>query len=242
MTEVDAERINGYISKNCGWYKRSIFWDLPYWSKLLIRHNLDVMHIEKNVFDNIFNTVLNVPGRTKDTTKSRQELQDICERPKYAMDDATEKYPKAEFVLDREGKQKLCEWVKSLKFPDGYASNLGRCVDFNKLRMFGMKSHDCHIFMQRLLPIALREFLATKIWEPITELCLFFRELSKTSLMEEDLSRMDDNIPIILCKLECECEFPPSFFDSMEHLPVHLAYEASIAGPVQYRWMYPFER
>src|SRR5436190_12204162 len=28
----------------------------------------------------------------------------------------------------------------------------------------------------------------------------------------------------------------------MEHLPVHLAYEARIYGPVQYRWMYPFER
>nr|GLL19544.1 uncharacterized protein LOC109149905 [Ipomoea trifida] len=28
----------------------------------------------------------------------------------------------------------------------------------------------------------------------------------------------------------------------MEHLPIHLAYEARIAGPVQYRWMYPFER
>ena len=32
------------------------------------------------------------------------------------------------------------------------------------------------------------------------------------------------------------------FFDSMEHLPVHLAYEARIAGPVHYRWMYPPER
>ncbi|WCJ25321.1 hypothetical protein M5689_007214 [Euphorbia peplus] len=28
----------------------------------------------------------------------------------------------------------------------------------------------------------------------------------------------------------------------MEHLPIHLPYEAKIAGPVQYRWMYPFER
>ncbi|XP_057786088.1 uncharacterized protein LOC131003575 [Salvia miltiorrhiza] len=28
----------------------------------------------------------------------------------------------------------------------------------------------------------------------------------------------------------------------MEHLPVHLADEARLAGPVQYRWMYPFER
>ncbi|WVZ25829.1 hypothetical protein V8G54_004373 [Vigna mungo] len=35
---------------------------------------------------------------------------------------------------------------------------------------------------------------------------------------------------------------PPSFFDSMEHLPIHLPYEAILGGPVQYRWMYPFER
>ena len=45
---------------------------------------------------------------------------------------------------------------------------------------------------------------------------------------------------ITLCKLEQV--FPPGFFDSMEHLSVHLAYEAMLGGPVQYRWMYPFER
>ncbi|KAI9118810.1 hypothetical protein K1719_010255 [Acacia pycnantha] len=28
----------------------------------------------------------------------------------------------------------------------------------------------------------------------------------------------------------------------MEHFPVHLAYEAKVGGPQQYRWMYPFER
>ncbi|XP_043719262.1 uncharacterized protein LOC122667127 [Telopea speciosissima] len=36
--------------------------------------------------------------------------------------------------------------------------------------------------------------------------------------------------------------FPPSFFDIMVHLIIHLAHEASLAGPVQYRWMYPIER
>ncbi|XP_039115814.1 uncharacterized protein LOC120251341 [Dioscorea cayenensis subsp. rotundata] len=30
------------------WKKRSIFFDLPYWQHNLLRHNLDVMHIEKN--------------------------------------------------------------------------------------------------------------------------------------------------------------------------------------------------
>ena len=28
------------------WTKRSIFWDLPYLKDSLLRHNLDVMHIE----------------------------------------------------------------------------------------------------------------------------------------------------------------------------------------------------
>jgi len=36
--------------------------------------------------------------------------------------------------------------------------------------------------------------------------------------------------------------FPPSFFDVMEHLPIHLPDEAILGGPVQFRWMYPFER
>jgi hypothetical protein len=36
--------------------------------------------------------------------------------------------------------------------------------------------------------------------------------------------------------------FPPSAFNIMMHLCVHLAYEARIAGPVQFRWMYPIER
>jgi len=36
--------------------------------------------------------------------------------------------------------------------------------------------------------------------------------------------------------------FPPSFFDIMMHLPIHLAEEAKLGGPVCYRWMYPMER
>ena len=34
----------------------------------------------------------------------------------------------------------------------------------------------------------------------------------------------------------------PSFFNVMMHLPVHLADEARLGGPVCYRWMYPVER
>ncbi|XP_050211492.2 uncharacterized protein LOC126661677 [Mercurialis annua] len=242
VTDINAEEENVHISKLncCGWKKRSIFWDLPYWSSNLIRHNLDVMHIEKNFFDNIFNTVMNVTGKTKDNAKSREDLKEFCDRPELHKDERTGKYPKASFTLDKKGKEELCNWVRELKFPDGYVSNMGRCVDMKKLKFYGMKSHDSHVFMQRLIPIAFRELLPANVWQVLTELSLFFKSLTSTVIRREDIIRLEQEIPIILCKLERI--FPPSFFDSMEHLPIHLPHEARIAGPVQYRWMYPFER
>ena len=47
------------------WKKNSIFWTLPYWRDLQVRHCLDVMHIEKNVCDAILETLINIPGKTK---------------------------------------------------------------------------------------------------------------------------------------------------------------------------------
>ncbi|XP_049406168.1 uncharacterized protein LOC125869771 [Solanum stenotomum] len=59
------------------WNKKSIFFELEYWKDNMIRHNLDMMHIEKNVFDNIFWTLLNVDGKGKDNLNSRLDLQEM---------------------------------------------------------------------------------------------------------------------------------------------------------------------
>jgi len=50
----------------------------------------------------------------------------------------------------------------------------------------------------------------------------------------------EENITITFCKFERI--FPPTFFNSMKHIAIHLAHEARLGGPNQYRWMYPFER
>ncbi|KAL4567614.1 hypothetical protein LXL04_023203 [Taraxacum kok-saghyz] len=221
VTEENAEAVNKACIKRheCGWRKRSIFWDLPYWKTNLIRHNLDM--------------------KTKDNSKARDDMKNICKR-KELEKNHTGKYPPAPYALTREQKKFICKWVQSLAFPDGYVSNLGKCVDLSTNRLFGMKSHDCHVLMQRLMPIAFREMLPKKIWEAITELSLFFKSLTATVITTEEMKKLEAEIPVILCKLE-EI-FVPGIFNSMEHLPVHLPYEARIAGPVQFRWMYPFER
>ncbi|XP_057452852.1 uncharacterized protein LOC130744712 [Lotus japonicus] len=57
-----------------GWKKKSIFFELPYWKSLHVRHFLDVMHIEKNVCDSVIVTLLHVPGKTKDSINARLDL------------------------------------------------------------------------------------------------------------------------------------------------------------------------
>ena len=47
-----------------------IFFQLEYWKYLLLRHNLDIMHIEKNICDSIIGTLLNILGKTKDSLAS----------------------------------------------------------------------------------------------------------------------------------------------------------------------------
>ncbi|XP_058002326.1 uncharacterized protein LOC131179487 [Hevea brasiliensis] len=131
-------------------------------------------------------------------------------------------------------------WLKDLRLPDGYASNIARAVSVEDCKFFGLKSHDCHILMQRLIPIAFRDILPKAVWDELTELSHFFRDITAIILFVDNIEILEKNIIETICKLEKI--FPPGFFDSMDHLPIHIAYEAKVGGPVQYRWMYPFER
>jgi hypothetical protein len=59
------------------WSQMVSLWKLPYLHKLKVRHNLDVMHIEKNICESLMATILNIPRKTKDTIKARLELKDL---------------------------------------------------------------------------------------------------------------------------------------------------------------------
>ncbi|GKD98576.1 hypothetical protein Tco_1382473, partial [Tanacetum coccineum] len=63
INTIIEEDIDG---ENPLWKKKSVFFNLEYWEHNLLRHNLDVMHIEKNVSDNILGALLDLDGKTKD--------------------------------------------------------------------------------------------------------------------------------------------------------------------------------
>jgi hypothetical protein len=68
--------------------KQSIFWELPYWKDLDIRHLIDVIHIEKNVCESLLGTLLNTDGKTRDHGHARADLKKIGIRPELWLDDS----------------------------------------------------------------------------------------------------------------------------------------------------------
>ncbi|KAJ9561926.1 hypothetical protein OSB04_007086 [Centaurea solstitialis] len=249
LHELDGYDINfGKLVKDnpklpFNWKKKSIFFDLPYWKDNLLRHNLDVMHIEKNVCDSVVGTLMNLDGKTKDHIKARLDLQEMGIRPELhpkAQDNDKVYLPPACFSMDKNEKEIFCRVLKKVKVPDGYAANISRCVQLKPPKIFGLKSHDNHILMQQLLSLALRKVLPKHVRHPLMNLSRYYRQLCSKVLRPQDLIGLENMIAKTLCDLERI--FPPSFFDVMVHLSVHLASEAKIAGPVHYRWMYPIER
>ena len=148
--------------------------------------------------------------------------------------------PQAFFSLKPDEKDGFYDFLKSIKYPDGYAANISRSVNAKSGRLFGLKSHDCHVLLQQILPIRLRGFANKDISIALFELGSFFQDLYLRTLKRSELEKLEECIVLILCKLERF--FSLAFFDVMLHLAVHLPREAILGGPLQYRWMYLIER
>ncbi|GKC55883.1 hypothetical protein Tco_1083481, partial [Tanacetum coccineum] len=143
-------------------------------------------------------------------------------------------------VTEPENRKKFCQYIKGVKLPDGFGSCFKHKVTDNDTNITGLKSHDCHIMMQRLLPYGLQNYLPDKIAKPIIDLCSLFKQICSATLMEDDMLKAQIKVVDILCELELI--YPPALFDIMVHLVIHLPIEALEGGPIRPRWMYPFER
>ncbi|GJX00536.1 hypothetical protein Tco_0184449 [Tanacetum coccineum] len=84
------------------------------------------------------------------------------------------------------------------------------------------------------------QYLPDEVAKPIIELCLFFKQICSATLMKDKMLKAQSKVVDILCNLELI--YPPTFFDIMIHLVIHLPLEALEGGPIRPRWMFPFER
>ncbi|KAI3450489.1 hypothetical protein Pfo_007154 [Paulownia fortunei] len=189
------------------------------------------MHIEKNICDALVDTLLSIDGKSKDTVKARLDMQDMGIRSELHLKKIGDRVskPYASYTFTLEERREFYRFLKSVKFPNGYATNISKNVNVNNGKLYDLKTHDCHVLLQILLPIAIRKFLPNDMCGTIVELCNFFKKLTSRTLHVANLKKMKEDIVFILCKMEII--FPLEFFDIMVHLTIHLSRETILAGP-----------
>ncbi|KAJ8639970.1 hypothetical protein MRB53_016664 [Persea americana] len=82
-------------------------------------------------------------------------------------------------------------------------------------KLQGMKSHDCHVFMERLMPLAFQDLLDKPIWNVLTDLSRFFRDICSKTLNEKDMSILEKNI------IEITYYFPNEVLTKANRVPKH---------------------
>lgn len=203
------------------------------------KHNVDVMHIEKNVTESLLKFI----SGEKDTGSVRLDLQEKGIRPHLWLKphsnkaNAFMKYQAPYVCTGAEWKIFLSR-LSSLRVPSGYAGAFKKHVKNKKLG--SMKTHDYHVMMQQILPLCLRGLMQKPVRSAIMRLSDVFRRICVKVWDPADYDKLHSDVIYLLCDLEMY--FPPAFFDVMTHLIIHAVEELGQYGPVTCRWMYPLER
>lgn len=179
----------------------------------------------------------------KDTPAVRLDLQQRGIRPQLWLERRGPNgdrlwLPDAPYVLSSAEKQEFLNTLRSVRTPSRYVSALHTKISKGKLR--GLKSHAYHVLLQQVLPVCLRNVGEKRVVGAIMRVSRLFQRLCLKAIHRDSKEQLMEDAPETLASLEHE--FPPSFFDIMVHLTVHLVEELFICGPVHRRWMYPYER
>ncbi|CAM8940220.1 unnamed protein product [Rhodiola kirilowii] len=135
-------KFRGVNKEKLCWTHMSIFYDLPYWNTLRQPYSLDVMHIEKNVFDNINRTIFDLQGKTKDDIKAREglEQQGIQKElwwKKIRSSSGKDKVSQAPNIVLPEQRVEIFEFIRDAKYPYGYAGSLKNKINVEEINLMG---------------------------------------------------------------------------------------------------------
>jgi hypothetical protein len=147
--------------------------------------------------------------------------------------------PLASYTLTTEEKKTIYKCLHEIRAPTGFSTNIKNLVSVSKLKMSGYNTHDCHTMLSLFLAIAIRAVNQPYLKMVITRMCHFFNAISKNVIDVSELDELRKEIRVTMRQLEM-C-LPPSFFDTMEHYMIYLAYQIFVLGPSYIHYMYPYE-
>ena len=120
---------------------------------------------------------LGVYGKTKDTPEAREDQQRM-----HGKDGIDQGH--ASYALTKEEKEIFFECLLRMKVPSAFSSNIKGIINMEEKKFQNLKSHDCHVIMTQLLPVALRGLLPKNKISHCEAMCI-----SQCNLSEGNRSR-----------------------------------------------------
>jgi hypothetical protein len=102
----------------------------------MVHHAIDTMHVEKNVCEALVSTLLDIPGKTKDTLKARMDLEEMKLRKDLhhvTLENGSRKLPTPCYTLSKQEKMSLCNFLHGIKVPTGYSDNVSGMVNMKTI-------------------------------------------------------------------------------------------------------------
>jgi hypothetical protein len=207
-----------------------------------VRHAIDGMHLQKNVFESTIE-FLGLIGKVKDGLKSHKDIVDLKIGPELhpqQRPNGKQYLPPASYNLTQHERLAICKCLCRLKVPTGFPSNIRSLVSLKDMTLTGCNSHDCHMMITVFLTIAIRAIKPVFLKMVITRMWYFLNVISQKVVDYVELARLQLFMSETQARLEM-C-FPPSFFDIMEHLMIHMVGQITELGPMYFHQMWTYER
>jgi hypothetical protein len=151
------------------------------------------------------------------------------------------KLPTSCINLSKHVKKEFYGFLKNVKVPSGYSTNISRLISFPDLKVApDVKSHDYHVLLTQMIVVGIWNILLINIQEAIMNFCFFFIAIGQKVLSEEAFESLEKRHYETLCFLEMYSSL--AFFDISAHFTTHLINEIKLLDLVFLHQMYAYER
>jgi hypothetical protein len=91
--------------------------------------------------------------------------------------------------------------LTTLKFPDCYAANIKRIVNLETSKLIGLKSHNYHILIPRILSVMFHGYFNIGLWKILAELSYFYRQIWVKEISKKLMQKLEKEIVSLVYKI-----------------------------------------
>jgi hypothetical protein len=158
---------------------------------------------------------LDVANFTKDKMNTRKDLVALCDCPLLEAKTNAKgnlSRPRASYCLKLIERKEVLKWLKTLKFPDHYATNIKWAVNVGTGKLNGLKRHN-YIFIERLMPVMFCGYFKANLWKIFAECSYFYRQICAKQVSKAMMQKSKKEIVVLVCKMEKV--FSPEWFNAI---------------------------